>query len=41
MNENMQEVMEKELEEAIATLQRANDMLLRIFNISEGESEDE
>lgn len=32
MNENMQELMDKELTEAIATLQRANDLLMRIFN---------
>jgi hypothetical protein len=32
MSENMQELMDKELAEAIATLQRANDLLMRIFN---------
>jgi hypothetical protein len=32
MSENMQELMDKELAEAIATLHRANDLLMRIFN---------
>ena len=29
---SMKETMDKELEEAIASLQRANDLLMRIFN---------
>ena len=38
MSEKMQEVMDKELAEAIASLQRANDLLMKIFNV---ETEDE
>lgn len=39
--ETMQEIMDKELEEAIATLKRANSALSRIFNTDEIEDEDE
>lgn len=41
MSETMQEIMERELQEAIATLNRANSALSRIFNTEEGEEEDE
>jgi hypothetical protein len=37
----MRETMDKELAEAIATLERANSALSRIFNTEEGESDDE
>lgn len=37
--ENMKEIMDKELEEAIATLKRANSALSRIFNVEEDDSE--
>jgi len=37
MSEKMQDVMEKELEEAIATLNRANEMLMGLFNTKEAE----
>lgn len=37
--ESMKEIMDKELEEAIATLKRANSALSRIFNVEEEESE--
>jgi hypothetical protein len=40
MNENMEELMNQELNEAIATLNRANGALSRIFGIDE-EGEDE
>ena len=39
--ETMQETMEREKAEAIATLNRANRALSRIFGIEEGEGEDE
>ena len=39
--ETMEEVMNQELNEAIATLNRANRALGRIFGIDEGEAEDE
>ena len=39
MKETMQETMEREKAEAIATLNRANRALGRIFNIQEGEEE--
>jgi hypothetical protein len=41
MNENMEDLMNQELNEAIATLNRANRALSRIFNVEEGEEEDE
>jgi hypothetical protein len=37
--ETMEELMNQELNEAIATLNRANRALGRIFNIEEGEEE--
>ena len=37
MNENMEDLMNQELNEAIATLNRANRALSRIFGIEEGE----
>jgi len=37
--ETMEEVMNQELNEAIATLNRANRALSRIFGIEEGEDE--
>ena len=36
---NMREIMDQELAEAIATLEKANGALSRIFNMEEGESE--
>ena len=39
--ESMQEMMEREKAEAIATLKRANSALSRIFGIEEGEGDDE
>jgi hypothetical protein len=41
MKETMQEMMEREKAEAIATLNRANNALSRIFNVEEREGEDE
>jgi hypothetical protein len=41
MKETMQEMMEREKAEAIATLRRANSALSRIFNVEEGEKDDE
>ena len=41
MSESMQEMMEREKAEAIATLNRANRALSRIFGIEEEEGEDE
>jgi hypothetical protein len=38
--ETMEELMNQELNEAIATLNRANNALSRIFGIEEGEGED-
>jgi len=38
---SMKEVMDRELAEAIATLEKANSALSRIFNTEEGEEEDE
>lgn len=35
----MKELMSKEVEEMIATLERANSALARIFNVEEGENE--
>lgn len=37
----MQEAMKAEREDALATLQRANDLLLNMFNLETGEDEDE
>jgi len=39
--ETMQETMKREQEEMLATLTRANNALSRIFNMEEGEDEDE
>jgi hypothetical protein len=39
--ETMKDLMNQELNEAIATLNRANNALSRIFNVEEGEGEDE
>jgi hypothetical protein len=39
--ETMEELMNQELNEAIATLTRANSALSRLFNTEEGEEEDE
>lgn len=39
--ETMEELMNQELNEAIATLNRANSALSRIFGIEEGEGDDE
>jgi hypothetical protein len=39
--ETMQEIMDKEKAEAIATLNRANRALGRIFNLEEKEGDDE
>jgi hypothetical protein len=39
--ETMQDLMNQELNEAIATLNRANRALGRIFNLEEDESENE
>lgn len=36
---NMKELMDQELAEAIATLEKANGALSRIFNMEEGENE--
>ena len=41
MKETMEELMNQELNEAIATLNRANSALSRLFNVEEGEEEDE
>jgi hypothetical protein len=37
MSESMEQLMEKEIEEAIATLNKANRALDRLFNTQEGE----
>ena len=39
--ETMQEIMEREQEEMLVTINRANSALMRIFNIKEGEGENE
>lgn len=39
--ETMQETMKREQEEMLATLMRANSALSRIFNVEEGEEDDE
>ena len=41
MSETMQEMMEREKAEAIATLNRANSALSRLFGIEEEEGKDE
>jgi diadenosine tetraphosphate (Ap4A) HIT family hydrolase len=41
MSETMQEMMEKEMAEAIAMMNRANRAIDRLFNTQEGEGEDE
>lgn len=41
MKESMQEIMKREQEEMLVTINRANSALLRIFKIEEGEGEDE
>ena len=38
MSETMKETMDKELAEAIATLNRANELLMSIFKVDEEES---
>ena len=40
MSETMQEMMEREMAEAIATLNKANRALDRLFNTTEGESDE-
>ena len=37
--ETMQELMKREQEEMLVTINRANSALMRIFNIEEGEEE--
>lgn len=39
--ESMQELMKRENEEMLVTINRANSALLRIFNIEEREGDDE
>jgi hypothetical protein len=39
MSESMQEMMEREMAEAVATLNKANRALDRLFNTQEGEGE--
>ena len=39
--ETMQELMKREQEEMLVTINRANSALMRIFKIEEGEGEDE
>ena len=39
--ESMQELMKREQEEMLVTINRANSALMRIFNIEEGEEEDD
>jgi hypothetical protein len=41
VSESMQETMKREQEELLATLTRANSALSRLFNVEEGEKEDE
>ena len=41
MKESMQEIMKREQEEMLVTINRANYALMRIFKIEEGEGEDE
>ena len=37
---SMKEIMNQELAEALATLEKANGALSRIFNVTEGESDE-
>lgn len=37
---SMKEIMNQELAEALATLEKANGALARIFNVEEGESDE-
>ena len=39
--ESMQELMKREQEEMLVTINRANSALMRIFKIEEGEAEDD
>jgi len=39
--ESMQELMKREQEEMLVTINRANSALMRIFKIEEGEGEDD
>lgn len=39
--ETMQEIMKREQEEMLVTINRANSALMRIFNLEEEEGEDE
>jgi len=41
VKETMQELMKREQEEMLVTINRANSALMRIFNVEEGEGEDE
>ena len=41
MKETMEETMKREQEEMLPTLMRANSALSRIFNMEEGEGDDE
>ena len=40
MSESMEQLMEKEMAEAIATLNRANGALSRLFGIEEGDGDE-
>lgn len=40
MKETMEDLMNQELNEAIATLNRANSALSRLFNMEEGEGDE-
>ena len=40
MSESMEQLMEREIAEAIATLNKANRALDRLFNTTEGESDE-
>jgi nucleoid-associated protein YejK len=40
MSETMEQIMEREIAEAIATLNKANRALDRLFNTTEGESDE-
>ena len=39
--ETMQEIMKREQEEILVTINRANSALMRIFNIEEGDGDDD
>lgn len=41
MSESMQEMMEREIAEAIRAMEKANTALSRLFNTEEGEGDDE